>query len=200
MCLRKSITRICTNCHAVFIARTWHEYIADIQLPNWEKTCIKIIRLKKVVTNPEAGNLWSLFYTWYHFLVNFMSSVRMFSCLTCFFQTLVFPKPLFFLLAMHGLVQKGWTSCKSQVQEDHGPCKERGHRSKAAAQTCLQDKRMWHKTGTKKGFLLWLSLGAKEKSPKNEVLAFLRRLSQIPHLTVNLYLHEDLRVCWHIHQ
>ena len=78
--------------------------------------------------------------------------------------------------------------------------KESWHRSRAAAQACLEDeRRMWDNPGTKH-FLLWLSLDVKEKSAIKEVLAFPRRLSQRLHLTVNLYLHEDLYVCRHIHQ
>lgn len=50
--------------------------------------------------------------------------------------------------------------------------KESRHRSRAAAQVCLEDeRRVWDNPGTK-GFLLWLSLDVKEKSEKSEVLAF----------------------------
>lgn len=230
------------------------------------------------------------FYTWYHFLVDFMLSVRMFFCVTCFFQTLVFPcygdlmqkgwtfsfgslgwrssmgilglhywrrrnnahLPLFFPLYLRRTQDESinlqrplshpahktwgnylfstpssilpcWQTCREarilntsllQHQRMPGgsptwaPDEERqmglslasSQGEQAATQVCLEDeRRMWDNPGTK-DFLLWLSLDVKEKSAKNEVLAFPRSLSQRRHLTVNLYPHEDLYVYRHIHQ
>lgn len=113
-----------------------------------DETCIKITKLQKAVTNPEAGNSWSLFYTWHHFIVDFLSSERMVFCLTCFFQTLVFSFLSWFDAERMNLLQILGTGGAWALQA----VKERGRRSKGAAQACLQDKWKWHKTGTKKVF------------------------------------------------
>lgn len=149
ICLRKSITRICANCHAVFIARTDMNILLIFNCRTERRqNMYQDNQIEKAVTNPEAGNSWSLFYTWHHFIVDFLSSERMVFCLTCFFQTLVFSFLSWFDAERMNLLQILGAGGAWALQA----VKERGRRSKGAAQACLQDKWKWHKTGTKKAF------------------------------------------------
>lgn len=73
---------------------------------------------------------------------------NVFFCLTCFFPNTCFSFLSGFDAERMNLFQILGAGGSWALQA----VKERGHRSKAAAQACLQDKRMWHKTETKKAF------------------------------------------------